>query len=279
MDVAKVRRRGLPRIGGCFATALDGCFGSVDAALREPYADDPANRSVLFYYDARVADFARQANRAGLQIEVHAIGDAAFDQAVGALAAALADHPRTDHRHTIIHACLPTDAGLDRCAELGVALAVQPAFLDWPLEPQAYLERVLGDRAARLTPLRDMARRGLVLSGGSDAPCTLPDPVAGIHAACNHPTPGQSLTVGEALRLFTWNAAWTSFDEKDRGSLEAGKIADLAVLSADPHAVPVAELGALRVEQLLLAGRPYASRRGLLGLAWDALRGQRRIAS
>jgi len=64
-----------------------------------------------------------------------------------------------------------------------------------------------------------MTDMGIVLSGGSDAPCTLPDPLFGIYAACNHYIPGQSVTIPEALKMFTCNTAWTTFDEKERGSL------------------------------------------------------------
>jgi len=93
------QKRKLPRIGGCFATALDGCFGSEDAAMQLPYTNNPDNRGILFHTDEEVVAFAKRANRAGLQIEMHAIGDAAFDQAVMALEAALADCPWADHRH------------------------------------------------------------------------------------------------------------------------------------------------------------------------------------
>ena len=273
LEVAKVKRRGLLRVGGCFAAALDGCFGSKDAALGEAYGDEPNNRGVLFYDDARLVAFAKEANRAGLQIELHAIGDAAFDQAVRALAAALEDAPRADHRHTVIHACLPTERGLDLCARHGIALAIQPAFLDWSLEPLDYLERILGGRARRISPLREMADRGIVMSGGSDAPCTLPDPIAGIHAACNHYEPGQSLRVEEALKLFTYNAAWTSFDEKERGSLEAGKVADLAILDRNPLTVETGRLRELKVERLLLRGRPHRPGQGLASLALGGITG------
>ena len=90
MDVQKVLRRKFPRIGGCFANALDGCFGSEDAALREPYSNNPENRGTLFYQQTEVNDFVVKANRAGLQIAMHAIGDAAIDQALTAFEAALA---------------------------------------------------------------------------------------------------------------------------------------------------------------------------------------------
>ncbi len=273
MDIGKALRRGLPRVGGCFAAALDGCFGSADAALLRPYSDGAGGRGALYYSDEQVGDFVKRANRAGLQAAMHAIGDAAFEQAVRAIEAALDDFPRSDHRHTVIHACLPTSEGLEKCARLGIHLAVQPAFLGWEQEPWEYLERILGDRAAGFCPLRRMADMGVMMSGGSDAPCTPPDPLRGIRAACAHPVAGQSLTAAEALRLFTYNAAWASFDEKERGSLEAGKIADMVVLSGDPLAAEPAGLAGLKVERLILKGEAYrggqgvvsALARGLLG--------------
>ncbi|MDO8803243.1 MAG: amidohydrolase family protein [Elusimicrobiota bacterium] len=271
MDLEKVRRRKLPRVGGCFATALDGCFGSRDAALLQPYADDPGNKGVLYYSDEEVVKFTKEANRGGLQIEMHAIGDAAFDQAVMALEAALKDCPRADHRHGIIHACLPSEEGLKKCAELGIHIPLQPSFLAWDLEPLHFLRGILGGRADKLSPLRKMTDLGIMLSGSSDAPCTPPDPIAGIHAACNHYVPGQSLTVAEALKLFTYNAAWTTFDEKERGSLEAGKTADMVILNRDPLAMKPCELLELKVEKLFLKGEPYKKGQGIPGLLAKAL--------
>ena len=267
MDVGKVLRRKLPRIGGCFATALDGCFGCADAAMLEPYEaaaglPPESGRGVLYFSDDRVGAFCREANRRGLQIEMHAIGDAAFDQAVSALASALADFPREDHRHTIIHACLPTMRGLETCAKLGIRIAVQPAFLQWEQEPLEYIESIMGKRAFGISPLRTMADMGIELSGGSDAPCTVPNPIEGIWATCNHYVPGQSLTVQEALNLYTRNAARGSFDEKERGSLEAGKLADMVILNRDPLSLAPAELRSLKVEALLLQGKPYITGQG-----------------
>ncbi len=274
MDVRVATRRGLPRIGGCFACALDGCFGSADAALNAPYADGEGT-GVLYYTDEQVTEFCKQANRAGLQIEMHAIGDAAFDQACRALKAALDSYPRADHRHGIIHSCLPTEEGLKICSEYHIQFPMQTSFIDWPQEPDSYLEQILGtERAARLNPLRTMWDLGIVLSCGSDAPCTDPDPVLWLQRACNHSNPAQSLTVREALRMATYNGAWTTFDELDRGSLEPGKLADMAILSENPYEMDPAELGRLKVEGLILQGKPYepqsqgvggAVLRGMLG--------------
>jgi predicted amidohydrolase YtcJ len=256
METAKALRRGLPRIGGCFATALDGCFGSCDAALLEPYANDRANRGILFYPQERVDAFVAEAEEAGLQVALHAIGDAAFEQAVTAFGRALKG-PRRDRRHTIIHACLPTKDGIERAAELGLCVSAQPAFNDWPLEPEPYLAEILGERARRLNPLKSLLRAGIEVAGGSDAPCTLPDPIAGIAAACNHADPSESLSTLEAIKLFTIGAARLSFDEAERGSLEAGKVADMVLLDRDPLALEPSELKGLAVESLILRGRPY----------------------
>jgi hypothetical protein len=109
---------------------------------------------------------------------------------------------------------------------------MQTSFIDWPQEPDAYLESILGPkRAGRLNPLRTYVDAGIVVSAGSDAPCTDPDPVLWMQRACNHSNPAQSLTVREALRMCTYNGAWATFD------------------------------GELEVEQLLLAGTPYEKQR------------------
>jgi len=271
MDVVKVLKRKLPRIGGCFATALDGCYGSVDAAMLKPYEaaaglPPEQSRGILYYSDERVAAFCREANRAGLQIEMHAIGDAAFEQAVSAIAAALADFPREDHRHTIIHACLPTMRGLETCAKLGIHIAVQPGFLQWEQEPLEYVESIMGKRAYDISPLRTMIDMGIVLSGGSDAPCTVPNPIEGIWAACNHYVSEQSLSIQEALNLYTRNAALISFDEKDRGSLEKGKRADMVVVNRNPLKLDKTDLRSLKVERLLLEGKPYVTGQGKVTL-------------
>ena len=256
MDVKKAVKRGLPRIGGCFDAALDGCFGSKDAAMLEPY-EGTDDCGVLYYSDEQVTAFCKQANRAGMQIAIHAIGDAAFDQAARALQAALEDYPRENHRHAIIHACLPTAEGLAICEQCGILLPVQSAFINWPQEPDAYLEELLGERSQRLNPLRDFQAHNLLLSAGSDGPCTDPDPIQWLHKACNHSCAEQSLTVQEALRMCTYNGYYTSFDEAERGSLEVGKYADMVILSDNPYQMDVTRLQELRVEQLLLQGKPY----------------------
>ncbi len=261
MKVSVATGRRLPRIGGCFECALDGCFGSHDAALNEPYADDLGGDGVLYYSDEKVTAFCKEANRAGLQIEMHAIGDKAFDQAARALRAALEDFPRDDHRHGIIHDCLPTEEGIAICRDYHIQMPVQSAFIRWKQEPDEYLVKILGaERTARLNPLRTFRDNGIVVSFGSDAPCTAPDPFLWLERAVNNGA--ESVSVRDALRMCTYNGCYASFDEKERGSLEPGKIADMAILSANPYETAPDDLGKLRTEGLILGGRPYESPQG-----------------
>jgi predicted amidohydrolase YtcJ len=254
-DVDQVTRRGLQQIGGCFKLALDGCLGSEDAAIRGGYYNNPKNTGFLLYSQQEVNDFCIRANRAGLQIAMHAIGDEAVDQAISAYEAALADSPRKDHRHIIIHADLIPPSMMDRAAELGLCIALQPNFLRWPQEPAEYLQRILGPRADELLPLRSLLDKGILISAGSDAPCTVPNPIESLYNCCNHPNPSQSVDIRQALKMHTLWAAKMGFDEGRYGSLTAGKAADFVVLSANPLTIPRENLRDLRVMETFLGGR------------------------
>ena len=111
-----------------------------------------------------------------------------------------------------------------------------------------------------------------MVSFGSDAPCTDPDPIQWIHRAVNHSNPSERITVQQALRMATYNGAWTTFDEKERGSLEAGKVADMVILSDNPYTVDNDKICDIKVEQLLLAGKPYESAITALGRTiWNGI--------
>ena len=229
-----------------------------DAAMNEPYTD--GTDGVLYYSDETVTEFCKAANRAGLQIEMHAIGDKAFDQATRCLKAALDDFPRKDHRHGIIHDCLPTEEGIKICSEYNIAMPVQSAFIEWKQEPDEYLESLMGkERCSRLNPIKTFADNGIVVGLGSDAPCTSPDPIVWIDKCVNNPNEKERVSIQQALRMATYNGYFISFDEKERGSLEKGKIADMVILSANPYEIPASEIKDLKVEQLILEGKPYES--------------------
>ena len=144
------------------------------------------------------------------------------------------------------------------CQEHHIQLPMQIAFDNWRQEPAEYTKALLGEaRSAALNPIRSFSERGCVVSFGSDAPCTAPDPITWLYKAVNHSNPAEAVTIYEALRMATYNGYWASFDEKERGSLEEGKIADMVILSADPYTTPKEKLLDLKVEKLILGGREY----------------------
>ncbi len=276
MDIQKVIKRKLPRIGGCFATALDGCFGSMDAALIETYENDSNNKGILVYPDKDLFQFVQKAHDTGLQVQLHAIGDAAFDQATRAFESALKNNYRNDHRHSIIHGCMTTPKGLERCARYQINIASQPAMLHLNLEPLSYLEKILGNRVHNLFPHQTMLDMGIPVTGGSDAPVTLPDPVSGIYSACNHFNPAQSVSVRQALKMFTIETARAGFDDEETGSLESGKQADMVILNKNPLAMDPQDLLDLKIQTLFLGGKKYKKDQTLFNLIWRSIFNRRK---
>ena len=120
-----------------------------------------------------------------------------------------------------------------------------------------YLESILGQRADHLVPLKSMLGAGLLLANGSDGPCTMPDPILGIHAACNHPNPNERISARDALKMHTSWGAKMSFDENERGTIAKGKIADFVVLDKNPLRVPLESIKDIEIEALYLGGRKH----------------------
>lgn len=259
LDIDYVVSLGLPRIGGCIL--LDGSFSSGTAALDEPYADGDG-RGNLYFSDDELTGFMRRAHDRGLQIAVHALGERAITQAVTCYAAACGTDAR-QARHRIEHCELPTTFHLAEMRRLGVSACVQPTFEHLWGGPGGMYERRLGRaRAGRSNPFRTMLAAGIGLAGGSDSYVTPLDSLLGIHAAVNRPNVDERLAVFDAVSLFTSGAAWFSFDEHKRGTLEAGKEASFTVLAEDPFEVDRSRIKDIEVEGLYRRGRPIAPQPG-----------------
>ena len=257
MDVDSVVWLGLPRIGGCIL--LDGDFGPRTAALSEPYADDPTCRGTLYHTQEEIDDFVLRAHNAGLQIAMHAVGDRAVEQALNAYEAALAAHPRDDHRHRIEHCEVIREEQIERARQLSVALAIQPPFNHyWPHTD--YYSSLGEERAWNVDPVRSLMRPGLLVAGGSDSTVTPLGPLIGVHAAVGHSNPGERIGVREALELYTINGARIAFQEQDKGSLEIGKLGDIVVLANDPFEVKLDQIKDIPVEMTIVGGQVVHSR-------------------
>ncbi|MEJ2095678.1 MAG: amidohydrolase [Deltaproteobacteria bacterium] len=260
MDLAEVKALGLPRVGGCICS--DGAFEAHTAALFEPYTDEPDNYGALTYPQNVMDKFIMAAHREGLQIAVHCESERSIEQVLWAMEKALRAFPREDHRHRIEHLELPTYNQIQRMARAGIMASMQPAFIPAFIgrEAMEIYEVLLGkSRLERVHPYRTILNAGIPISGGSDSPVTSYDPLKGIQAAVNHPNPRERITVREALEMFTATAAWSAFEEKDKGTLTPGKLADLLVLSQDPYQVPQHAIQDIAVERVCVAGTWYSA--------------------
>jgi len=241
----------------------DGALGSRGAALIEPYSDDPGNRGLLVTPPDELRSLVREVMAAGFQPCIHAIGDRGNRLALDAIEEAVKATGRSDLRPRIEHAQVVAPADFDRFAELGVIASMQPthATSDMP-----WAERRLGpERIKGAYAWRKLMDRGVHLALGSDFPVEKVDPMLGIYAAVtrqdlegNPPGgwyPQERMTREEAIRGFTWEAAYASFAQDRRGSLEVGKDADLTVLDGDPFEVPASEIPKIQVLYTIVAGR------------------------
>ena len=237
-DVAQVMDVGLPRIGGDLP--VDGSIGARTAHLSEPYLDVGGVGSTTLDPDA-LAGFFHAGHLAGLQVGVHAIGDAAIGHVIAAwervyqtLDSRGRRHFRA-RRHRIEHFEMADGGLIERAAALGLAISVQPAFdAAWGFPGGLYEQGLGWDRAARMNPFRDLLERGLELGSGSDSPITDLNPMAILAAFERHHDPYQRLSREEALRIATAGSARLANQEDKKGSLEPGKHADFAAYDEDP---------------------------------------------
>ncbi len=241
LDLSVPLAHELRQVGGDLF--LDGSLGSHTAALCEPYADRPDHRGELEHDDATLTDWFAEATGLGLQVGVHAIGDAAVRQAVRCLRAAraaLPEHLRDDLvrlRHRIEHAeVLPADL-LDDIADLGVVISAQPRFETiWGGPDGMYATRLGPERAARTNDYRALADRGIGLAFGSDANVAPMDPWATVHAAERRRDARHAVSRLEAVSMSTLGGRHAARQDRYAGVVRAGMRADLAAFEGDPYA-------------------------------------------
>jgi predicted amidohydrolase YtcJ len=246
---------------------IDGALGSHGALLLEPYVD--LTESVGLMLDKDVEATAQVAIKHGFQLNTHAIGDSANRWVLNLYERTFKANPgKTDLRWRIEHAQHLDPADVPRFKQLGVIAAMQGvhATSDGPWIPKR-----LGDERSIKTSYvwRDLAAAGAIVSNGTDVPVEDINPISSFYSSVSRMTsenkvfsPAQKMTREEALRSYTINGAYAAFEEKAKGSLTPGKLADVVVLSKDIMTIGEAEIPGTVVDLTILGGRVVYKRQG-----------------
>jgi predicted amidohydrolase YtcJ len=240
--------------------------------MDEPFANNPAKSGLAspdlldieHFYDS-----LRQADKAGLQLSIHAIGDHANRTILNLYARLEKENGPADRRLRIEHAQHLHPADYARFAQLGVVVSMQPYHA---IDDGRWAEAVLGPERMRSSyAWKSLLDAGAVLAFGSDWPVAPLDPVAGIYAATTRRTldgknpggwiPEQRITVAQAVHAYTIGSAFAEHQEAVKGSIEPGKLADLVVLSNDIFAIPPETIKETRVEMTIFDGRVIYERK------------------
>jgi hypothetical protein len=243
---------------------LDGTVDARTAYMLEPYVG--GGNGLPFYAQADLDRDVAAYDRAGLQVELHAIGDGAIRMALDAYEHALRVNGPRDRRHRVEHVEVPAPADIPRFRALGVIASTQAIFATPDASTLENYAPLIGpERASRAQPFRLFDEAGAAQAFGSDYPVYPMDPLLGIYTAVTRQTragtpsggwyPANRIGVEAALMHYTRDAAYASFDEADKGTISAGKYADFVVLSQDILTGPPQRLLDTRVLLTVLRGR------------------------
>lgn len=219
----------------------DGALGTRTAFLSRPYADDPSTCGIPVFSQEVLDEMIGYANAQGMHAVVHTIGDACLDRLLSALEKALAENPREDHRHGVVHCQITRPEQLEKIAQLGLHVYAQAIFLDY--DSRVVEARVGKELASTSYAWKTLMKKGVSVSNGTDCPVERPDVMACIQCAVTRKPldgvgdpylPEEAFTIQEALDSYTIRGAEASFEEKRKGRIQPGYLADFTILGENP---------------------------------------------
>jgi hypothetical protein len=275
-----IRERNIPRVTGGWGDDMirlgglkawvDGIMGNSSALFWEPYANDAKSygrlRPVMFP-EGNLHRLIRGADLAGFTVTVHAIGDYANHLLLDTYERVFRENPPRDRRFRVVHAQVLDAADAPRFGKLALVAEVQPYHC---IDDMRWMDERIGARSQWAYAFKALEQGGAAMSFGSDWPGTNAsyypiNPLLGIYAAVTRQTlkgeppggwhPGQLVALEDAVRYFTLNNAWITFEEGSKGSIQAGKLADLVVLDRDIFSRPPRELTETQVLYTIMDGR------------------------
>jgi predicted amidohydrolase YtcJ len=258
------------RIGG-LKGFVDGSLGSHTAAMLEPFTDAPSDKGFFVTAEKDLHDWTDGADKAGLQVIVHAIGDRAIRAQLDIFEHVAKEHGARDRRFRIEHAQHIAPPDIPRFGKLGVIPSMQPYHA---IDDGRWADKVIGaERAKGTYAFKSLLDAGAKLAFGSDWFVAPPTPLEGIYAAVTrrtlddaHPqgwVPEQKITVAQAMRAYTSGSAYAGFQEKDVGVLKAGMLADLVLIDQDLTRIPAETIRSARVMLTMVGGRVVFDRDGI----------------
>jgi predicted amidohydrolase YtcJ len=256
------------RVGG-LKGFVDGSLGSHTAAFHEPFNDAPKDRGLLVNTPDDLYTWISGADKAGLHVMVHAIGDRANNLLLDTYERVATGNGPRDRRFRIEHAQHLAPADIPRFAKLNVIPSMQPYHA---IDDGRWAEKYIGDRIRTTYAFRSLLDAGARLAFGSDWFVAPPTPLEGIYAAVTRRTlddrnpngwvPEQKISVEEAVRAYTLGAAYASFEEDIKGVLAPGKLADFVVLDRNIFEIPPEEIRNVRVMTTVVGGQKVFERDG-----------------
>lgn len=253
---------------GCLKGFVDGSLGSHTAAFKKPYADMPADKGLLLYSKDSLKQWIHDADKAGLQLAVHAIGDEAIHFLLHTVEEVEKQNGKRDRRFRIEHAQHIAPEDIKRFATLNIIASMQPYHA---IDDGQWAEKLIGKERIQTTyAFKSLLHEGARLVFGSDWFVAPANVMEGIYAAVTRRTldhknpngwiPAQKISVEQALQAYTIHAAYASFEEHIKGSLSVGKLADFIVLDKNLFAIPAEQIREVKVLQTFVGGKKVFDR-------------------